>query len=102
MEGIQDGRAVDSCFFCALLYPELDTCSRCGKRLRYLPARMMSAEELQVRCAALVAAFRAAPSPEKAQALLLLLHQFGDEAGIPGRGDFPSIASLRRAFSAAP
>ena len=75
MEGIRDGRAVDTCFYCALLYSELDSCPKCKKRLRYDPASMMNAEELEERGQNLLDAFRKAPGPGEAEAVLRLLHQ---------------------------
>lgn len=46
MEGIFDGRAVDGCFLCEFVQPEARDCPRCGRRMRYQPAVMMSDAEL--------------------------------------------------------
>ncbi len=44
MEGVFDGRAVDDCFYCDLLYPGQysDDCPQCGRQMRYRPASLAS------------------------------------------------------------
>ena len=99
MEGIRDGQPVDSCFHCALLYPDADDCPHCGKRLHYQPASMMSAEEIEERSKTLIAAFRSCSGPAEAEALLRHLHQHQGEISLrPGEADCPTIEALRLAY----
>lgn len=80
MEGISDGRAVDSCFYCALLYPDLEPCPLCKNRLRYQSARMWDAPRSERAFADAVARYRSLPCAETATNLLILWHDLGDEA----------------------
>jgi hypothetical protein len=79
MEGIRDGRAIDHCFYCALLYPDLPECPRCQGKLRYEPAIMMDAREAQEKLGQLWHALGRAPNPELAEQILVLVHQLEDE-----------------------
>lgn len=81
MEGIFDGRAVDGCFYCELLYPEActDECPRCGRRMSYQPAIMMSDVELGALIRDRVRAFAgadAAARPDRLIELCEALHRF--------------------------
>lgn len=103
MEGICDGRPVDRCFYCALLYPELELCPHCQNRLHYEPASMMSPDQWQERCDSLVKHFQANPSRQSAEALLRLLHSYADEGQITfGQAGMPSMDSLRSAYDLEP
>lgn len=103
MEGISDGLAVDSCYYCALLHPELNSgprpCPECGNRLRYLVAEMLSSAELEVRLDALVRRFHDCPGRDTARDLLRFLHRFGDEAvELVTTRNRTSLAELGRSF----
>lgn len=98
MEGIRDGRAVDSCFYCALLYPALDSCERCGKRLRYEPALMMPADRVEMHLQNLVKHFQEAATPATAEALLRFLHDYGEEIHLELIA-LPSIEILRQVYN---
>lgn len=90
---------MDSCFHCALLYPDLDSCPKCSKRVRYQPASMMNAEELEERFRALLDSFARCSGPSEAEALLRLLHQYSDEISLhPGQAGCPTIEALRLAY----
>lgn len=100
MEGIVDGRAVDDCFYCALLYPEEEDCPHCAKRLHYQPARMSEGPSPSQRWPLLVQQFQAHPTAAHAQALLELVHQNPEELrGRLGTAGTPSIETLRELFS---
>jgi hypothetical protein len=79
MEGISDGMAVDHCYYCALLYPELDACPKCENRFRYQPAQMRDATTVEGEIATAITAFRDAPSLLSARALLELWHHVGED-----------------------
>ena len=66
MEGISDGRALDRCFYCALLFPDVESCPRCGNRLRYQPARMAPSQSLQAEWDRIVKQFIRKHSQAKA------------------------------------
>lgn len=105
MEGIVDGRAVDRCFYCALLYPAREDCSRCGRRMRYIAAAMMSAEELAASLGERLASYRQAASKSaRAEALIELLellyrHEPDALAALVELGG-PSVDDLRVAYEA--
>ena len=102
MEGIVDGRAVDDCFYCALLYPESEDCPQCGKRLRYQPAQMAEGPSLIETWHVLLKQFQAETSPAHAQALLEHVHQHPEELKDKlGTASAPSIQTLREIFSVA-
>ena len=99
MEGIRDGRAVDRCFYCALLYPELELCPRCGNRLHYRPARMAPSQSLQESWSELVKRFQAGATREHAQEVLEFYFENHAELDFtldsPGS---PSLEELRQSF----
>jgi hypothetical protein len=109
VEGIFDGRAVDGCFLCELLYPDAhaDDCPRCGRRMRYQPAVMMNETALRdtVRERAL-AYIDAEPLLRQARLIELLehLHRFApaslvvlDELGkLDELGDGVGVLDLDR------
>jgi hypothetical protein len=102
-----DGRAVDGCFVCELLYPDTcqQDCPRCGRRMRYQPAIMMSDDALRDSVRERVIAFaHAGPALRQARLIELLehLHRFApvsldilDELGGAGA---PDLDALRRAY----
>ena len=102
MEGIRDGLAVDHCFYCDLLYPDLPSCPRCGSRLRYQSARMANAEEIETEIAELVARYQAAPSLAHATALLTFVHEIGEDAAEQVEATGLRFASLRPFFATPP
>ncbi|ACY15995.1 hypothetical protein [Haliangium ochraceum] len=128
MEGIFDGRAVDTCFYCALLYPAAgaddlpgesdesddpadhdegdefaaaDECPICDRRMRYRPAADMSDPALREAVAGRLAAYRQAPSMPALRALLELVHDFAPAslAQLRALGG-PRIEALRDAYEA--
>lgn len=99
MEGISDGFALDSCFYCALLYPEFDSCSLCGQKMRYAHAEMLNSAELSSRVNALQTLFQSTPSQDQASALLRFLHRFGEDALEYHQRAFPgSIEQMKKLF----
>ncbi|MCP4448087.1 MAG: hypothetical protein GY811_22540 [Myxococcales bacterium] len=80
MEGISDGRAVDSCYFCALLYPDLEPCPECQNRFHYRPARMLEADSAERELMAAIARYQQAPNIETTTQLLTLWHEVGELA----------------------
>ncbi len=99
MEGIRDGQAVDSCFYCALLYPKLAECPRCEKRLHYRSASMAPTLSPEEQCEELVKLFQEDSSRQNAVLLLELLHQYPEELPHSERGpNCPTIQALRQAF----
>lgn len=101
MEGIRDGQATDSCFYCALLYPEIEPCPLCGNKLRYEPAAMQSSAELEEELSEHVERFAAEPDLRVAEALLRLWHRHGEEAGLFLEKSDVSLHRLRTAFDGA-
>ena len=98
MEGIVDGGAIDTCFYCDLLYPEIEACPRCGNRLRYRSASMAESPAPEEQIEVLVKAFREARSEANAILLLQLMHQH-PEAVTGAIGDDQSLMDeLRAAF----
>ncbi len=91
MEGIVDGRAVDRCYFCELLYPGLASCPLCGNRLHYLPAHMEDVEETVIKIAECRAAFRERPSLESAKELLERMHEMGEPSSALEREDLDAL-----------
>ncbi len=91
MEGISDGRAVDRCYFCDLLYPGLAECPVCGNRLRYIPAHMVDAEETVIKIAECITAFRDRPSLPSAKALLELMFEAGEPVLELGQEDLNAL-----------
>ncbi len=100
MEGISDGMAVDDCFYCALLYPNLSDCLRCGKRFKYRPARMRSSARLEDVLDDVIADFQESPGPRSATALLELWHELGEEAERFAIDSRVAIEQLRAHFDA--
>jgi hypothetical protein len=96
MESIRDGQARDRCFYCALLYPELEACPQCGNRLHYQPASM--SEDWLTRSDALVKQFQADPSASHAEAVLRLWHQYADDTEIAEGASL--LSALRKAYEA--
>ncbi len=80
MEGISDGMAVDHCYYCALLFPQLEPCPKCQNRFRYRPATLRNAAEVEREIASAITSFRDAPSVTSATGLLKLWHEFGEQA----------------------
>ena len=101
MEGIRDGRAVDRCFYCALLYPNLKSCPRCGNRLHYQPASMTPSQPVHVGWSAVLKQFQENATQEHAQLLLEFLFQNQDELDVTlGSPEHPSLDELRSFFDA--
>ncbi|WP_428261429.1 hypothetical protein [Haliangium sp.] len=110
MEGIADGRAVDDCFHCALLYPRecRDDCPGCGRRMRWQPASMVSevalSEQLDVAVAEYEAVGEVATRREALLALLVLLHRYAPVAlallADRARAGGPDLERLRRDYEA--
>jgi hypothetical protein len=99
-----DGRAVDGCFVCELLYPDQHPhdCPRCGRRMRYQPAIMMSDAALRdsVRERVLALA-HAAPQARGARLIELLehLHRFAPASlDVLGELGAPDLDALRRDY----
>ena len=112
MEGIVDGQAMDSCFYCALLYPAeatgadtQDDCPLCGGRMRYRPAAMMSDADLGARVRehrdAYVQATDTGERRQRLIALLTLLHDYAPAAlAMLADTGGPTLDALRRDFEA--
>jgi hypothetical protein len=111
VEGIFDGRAVDSCFLCELLYPDAhaEDCPRCGRRMRYQPAVMMNDTALREAVRERALAYMEAEPRLRQQRLIELLehlHRFApaslvvlDELGQSGDGgDVIGLDRLRRDY----
>tara|TARA_R110002096_G_scaffold250980_2_gene443593 strand:- start:2213 stop:2536 length:324 start_codon:yes stop_codon:yes gene_type:complete len=98
MEGISDGMAVDHCYYCALLYPELDACPKCENRFRYRPAQMRDATTVEGEIATTIAAFRNEPSLVSATALLELWHAVEEQIEPMLAQERIDIADLRWHF----
>jgi hypothetical protein len=104
-----DGRAVDGCFVCELLYPDAyqHDCPRCGRRMRYQPAIMMSEAALRDSVHERVLAFaHAGPRLRQARLIELLehLHRFAPASlySLDELGDAcaPDLDELRRDYQA--
>ncbi|MEM9488525.1 MAG: hypothetical protein AAGC55_05245 [Myxococcota bacterium] len=84
MEGIRDGRAVDDCFRCALLYPGDDDCQLCGRRMRYMPATLVTPETIAQTVRELTAGYTQASQPaeqgRRLARLLAFVHRHGEVA----------------------
>jgi hypothetical protein len=100
MEGISDGMAVDHCYYCALLFPELDACPQCGNRFRYQPARMQNAATVESEIASAITVYLNAPSTTTATELLKLWHEVGEQADSLLAREHISIAQLQVHFDA--
>lgn len=110
MEGIFDGQAVDSCFYCALLYPAeatgtdtQDDCPVCGGRMRYRPAAMMSDVDLRAHLRRYRDAYvQAAGADERRQRMLALLTHLHDYApaslAMLADAGGPTLDALRRDY----
>ncbi len=99
MEGIADGRAVDTCFYCALLYPQLPLCPCCDNRMHFQRARMQSSESLAQEIDQRIQAFLREQTVAHATELLQLLHD-GEEEAIDYFEEQSSVSllQLRRLF----
>ncbi len=78
MEGIRDGEAVDNCFLCALIFPDLyaDDCPRCRRRMRYSPAEHLDGPATDAVVGNAIEAYRdALTSRDRLIELLALLHR---------------------------
>jgi hypothetical protein len=100
MEGIVDGGAIDSCFYCKLLYPELEPCPRCGNRLRYRSASMGTDSSPEEQVSALLKVFQLARTGANAVALLQLMHRHPEVAQVGDIGDDQNLMEeMRVAFA---
>lgn len=77
MEGIRDGRPVDDCFVCGLLWPGLIPCPRCGGGMKWVAAQLVDDDAARARVVAAHDAYLAAPSRATLEPLLVLLHDTG-------------------------
>lgn len=84
MEGIRDGAARDDCFLCGLLFPEehQEACPRCGRSMRYQPARMLDAGALRAEVRGAVARYLTEADAGLAplESLLETLHELAPES----------------------
>jgi len=76
MEGIFDGRAADDCFVCGLLWPELEACPRCERRMRWLSAELADDLGVMTRIARAWDSWRATGDRDWLERLLDDLHRF--------------------------
>lgn len=107
MEGITDGRAVDTCFHCGLLYPEACArdCPRCGRRMRYQPAIFMDEPALRDALRARADAYAGAAGTDARRrclhALLALVHDHAPASlRLLAELGGPDLDALRRAYEA--
>ena len=106
MEGIFDGRAVDSCFYCLLLYPGQEDCPRCHSRMRYAAAAMMSDADLADALNQSIERYRSPVDSRPARVtalldLLDLIHRYAPTSlALLGDLGGPALAELRRAYEA--
>ena len=88
---MEQGATVDSCFSCALLYPERPGCPLCGRKPRFVPAQMMDLDSSRRACARLVQ--NQAPAID----ILRFVHLHGVGA-LEGTGR--TLDALKRAYEA--
>jgi len=97
LEGIRDGRALDNCFVCGLLFPDIGECPRCGCRMHYVPAESVDIESVVSECLA-----RYSTDPKAMlEELLTTLHSYAPHSlDLLEAAGGPTLDELRRLWRA--